>query len=139
MRRVKQGRRRRGIATVELAVCMPVIALLVVATIEACSMIFLKQSLSVAAYEGVRAAISAGGNASTVRSTCNQILKDRRVKDATITIAPEQFDTLNPGQYVDVTISAPCGSNNILPVKFYRGQTLSETASMMIEFSPSSP
>jgi len=132
-------RGRDGVATVELAVCLPVIVLLVIGTIEACSMIFLKQSLSVASYEGVRTAISAGAKAKDVRNTCNQILKDRRVKDAAITITPEQFDQLNPGQYVDVSISAPCGSNHILPIQFYRGKTLSAAASMMIEFRPVTP
>ena len=43
---------RRAVATVELAVCLPVLALLVLGSIEAASFIFLKQTLQVAAYEG---------------------------------------------------------------------------------------
>ena len=48
---------RRGVAAVEFAVCLPVIILLVFGAIEASSFIFLKQSLNVAAYEGIRESI----------------------------------------------------------------------------------
>jgi Flp pilus assembly protein TadG len=134
MIRTKHNRFRTGVAAAELAVCLPVVVLLVVATIEACSMVFLKQSLSVTAYEGVRTAIAAGATEDDVRKTCNQILTDRHVEGATITIQPRNIATLNPGEFIDVTVSAPCANNAVLPIKFYRGKTLSATASMMMEF-----
>ncbi len=43
-----QQRRRRGVAATEFAVCLPIIVLLVLGTIEACSLIFLKQTLAIA-------------------------------------------------------------------------------------------
>jgi Flp pilus assembly protein TadG len=124
---------RRGVAATELAVCLPVIVLLVIATLEACSMVFLKQSLAVAAYEGVRTAIATGKNATDVQNTCNQILKDRKIEGGTITITPANFTTLKAGEFVDVTVSAPCGKNTVVPNAFYRGKTLTANASMMIE------
>jgi len=48
---------RRAVAASELAVCLPILVLLVLAMIESCTMIFLKQSLTVSAYEGIRKAI----------------------------------------------------------------------------------
>src|SRR3954469_7084651 len=72
--------RKRGVAAAELAVCLPVIVLIVLATIESCSAMFLKQSLTVAAYEGVRTAIATGGSASKVQAICNSILQDRSVQ-----------------------------------------------------------
>lgn len=126
-------RKARGVAAAELAVCLPVIVLMVLATIEACSALFLKQSLTVAAYEGVRAAIAAGGSTTSVQAACNQILSDRKIKGATITIAPA-ISALTPGQFVDVTVSAPCSSNSLVPAAFYRGKTLSAKASMMMEY-----
>jgi hypothetical protein len=106
---------------------------MVVATIEACSMVFLKQSLTAAAYEGVRTALVEGATASDVRTTCDQILTDRRVQGATITITPTDIGSLDPGEYVDVTITAPCEQNTVVPNGFYRGKAMSATASMMIE------
>lgn len=126
--------RRRGVAAVEFAVCLPIIVLIVLSTIEACSMIFLKQTLAIAAYEGARTAIIPGATKADVEAACNQILADRDVSGATVTIKPTSFNTLPPGQFVDVTISAPCNANSIVRNKFYKGKTLSSTASMMIEF-----
>jgi Flp pilus assembly protein TadG len=133
MLRSNRKRNRLGVAAAELAVCLPIIVLLVVATIEACSMVFLKQSLTVAAYEGVRTAIMPNATEAQVKAACNQILADRRIDGGVVTIKPSNIAALNQGDYVDVTVTAPCGSNTIVPNTFYRGKTLSATASMMIE------
>src|SRR5262245_11435218 len=69
-RRARRG--IRGVAAAELAVCLPIVVLLVLATIEACSALFLKQSLTVAAYEGVRTAIEEGATSANVQTACNQ-------------------------------------------------------------------
>jgi Flp pilus assembly protein TadG len=123
----------RGVAATELAVCLPIIVLLVVATIEACGALFLKQSLTAAAYEGVRTALQQGATTTTVQAACNQILADRRIQGAKVTITPSNIAALNPGDFVDVTVSAPCAANSVVPTTFYRGRTLKAKASMMIE------
>jgi hypothetical protein len=105
----------------------------VVATIEACSALFLKQSLTVAAYEGVRTAIKDGTTSNNVQTACNQILADRRIQGANVTLQPSDITALNPGEFINVTVSAPCDSNSVVPTSFYRGRTLSATASMMVE------
>jgi hypothetical protein len=125
--------RRRGVAAAELAVCLPVVVLLVIATLEACSAIFLKQSLTCAAYEGVRTAIEEGATTANVQAACNQILSDRKIKGATIELSPSNIAALNPGDFIDVTVTAPCGPNSLVPAAFYRGRSLKATASMMIE------
>ncbi len=130
--RKKRSFARSGVAATELAVCLPVMVLILMATIESCSALFLKQSLTVAAYEGVRTAIEKGATATSVQTVCNNLLSDRRVKGSKITIAPA-LATLKPGDYVDVTVSAPCNSNSPVPTTFFRGRTLTAKASMMIE------
>ncbi len=132
-RRPIRGGKRRGVAAAELAVCLPVVVLLVIASIEACSALFLKQSLTVAAYEGVRTALEQGATTATVQASCDQILADRNIRGATVSIKPSNIASLNPGDFIDVTVSAPCASNSLVPTTFYRGRTLSATASMMIE------
>lgn len=127
-------RNARGVAATELAVCLPIIVLMVLATIEACSALFLKQSLTVASYEGVRAAIAAGATSTSIQTACNQILTDRKIKGATITITPSNISALKPGDFIDVTVSAPCSSNSLVPATFYRGKSLSAKASMMMEY-----
>lgn len=132
-RRSRRATTRRGVAATELAVCLPVVVLIVIATIEACSALFLKQSLTVAAYEGVRTALAERSTPSNVEATCQQILQDRKVQGATITISPKNITSLKPGDFIDVTVSAPCDENSVVPAAFYRGKTLSATASMMVE------
>ena len=128
-----RSRKVRGVAAAELAVCLPIVVLLVVATMEACSAVFLKQSLTVAAYEGVRTALVEGATASNVQTACNQVLSDRKIEGATVKVSPLDIAVLKPGEYVDVTVIAPCSENSVVPANFYRGRSLSATASMMIE------
>src|SRR3954454_24030456 len=89
--------KRPGVAAAELAVCLPIVVLLVVATVESCSALFLKQSLTVAAYEGVRKAIDKGATAATVQTVCNQVLTDRRVQGSAVTVNPTAISSLKPG------------------------------------------
>jgi Flp pilus assembly protein TadG len=124
---------RRGVAAAELAVCLPIVVLLVIATIEACSALFLKQSLTVAAYEGARTALEETATPALIQASCDQILADRKIKGALVTLKPANLTSLEPGDYIDVTVSAPCAANSLVPATFYRGRTLSATTSMMIE------
>ena len=124
---------RDGIAAVELAICLPVIVLLVLGLIETCTMTFLKQSLAVAAYEGAHTALKPDATAAEVRQTCQQILQDRRVKGASINISPSDLARLDEGEFFEVRISAPSDLHGVLPVRFFRGKTLTGSAEMMKE------
>ena len=132
-RRSATRRKTRGVAAAELAVCLPVVVLLVVASLESCSALFLKQSLTVAAYEGVRTAIEKGATAATVQTVCNNVLADRRIQGSQVTVNPANISSMKPGDYITVTVSAPCDSNSVVPTTFFRGRTLTATATMMIE------
>ena len=125
---------RRAVAASELAVCLPILVLLVLAMIESCTMIFLKQSLTVSAYEGIRKAIEPSATAAQIEAACNAVLADRRVNDAKITISPSNFQSIARGQYITVTVSAPAGKNSVIPGTFFSGRTLTGSATMMKEF-----
>jgi Flp pilus assembly protein TadG len=125
---------RRAVAASELAVCLPILVLLVLAMIESCTMIFLKQSLTVASYEGIRKAIEPAATAAQVEAACNAVLTDRRVKGATVKIAPANFQNAARGSYISVTVTAPAGKNSVIPGSFFAGRTLSGSATMMKEF-----
>ena len=127
------GRRKRGVAAAEFAVCLPVIVLLVLAMIESCTMIFLKQSCSIAAYEGARTALLENAAADDIRRTSQLVLTERRVKGGTVTISPRNFETLPIGEYIEVTVSAPADLNSVIPGNFFRGKSLTATATMMKE------
>lgn len=125
---------RAGVAAAEFAVCLPVIVLIVLATIEASTMVFLKQSLTVAAYEGARVAISLNATPTQVQQSAQQILTERRVQGGTITMTPSSLVGVNAGEYVEVEISAPATLNSVVPITFYRGRNLTAKATMMKEY-----
>lgn len=125
---------RRGVAASELAVCLPVLVLLVLGMIECCTMIFLKQSLTVSAYEGIRTSLEQGAVVADVQASCNDVLTDRRVQGGSVAVTPANWETLAPGQYVTVTVSAPADRNSVIPGSFFRGRTLTASATMMKEF-----
>jgi hypothetical protein len=87
----------------------------------------------VAAYEGARTALADRTIPGSVQAAVNQVLTDRKVKGGTVTITPANIANLKPGDFVDITVSAPCNSNSVVPTTFYRGRTLQAKASMMIE------
>ena len=124
---------RRGVAATELAVCMPVIVLIVLASMEACAMLFLQQSLSVAAYEGARVALSPGAGSSDVTTQCQQILKDREVNGATVSISPADVPGAAEGTWITVRATAPFARNSLAGGWLFGAKTLTADVQMMKE------
>jgi Flp pilus assembly protein TadG len=124
---------RCGVAATELAVCMPLLVLIVLATIEACAMLFLQQSLSVAAYEGARVGLSPGARASDVTSQCEQILDDREISGARVTVTPGDLPTAAEGTWISVQASAPFAENSLAGGWLFARHTLTATVQMMKE------
>ncbi len=129
----RSATKRRGIAAAELAVCLPVMVLLTLAMIETCTMIFLKQSLSVAAYEGAHAAIAPGTTTAQARAVADSILRDRRVNAATVEFFPRRLESVREGEFFEVRVSAPSDRNAVLPGRFFRGRTLTSSAKFVME------
>ena len=130
----KSDNARRGIAATELAVCLPLLLVLIIGTIEACSMVYLKQSLSVAAYEGVRVSVSPTGETAAVKTAANRILTARNVNSPTITVSPADFANQPPETWITVRVSAPANANSMISGLFYDTIAVDGTAAMMKEF-----
>ncbi|HEX2473592.1 MAG TPA: TadE family protein [Lacipirellulaceae bacterium] len=124
---------RRAAAAVELAICLPLLVLLVMASIEACTMIFLDHSLTIASYEGVRAGINYDGTNADVLARCNAIINSREIQGAQVTISPPNVANAQRGESIAVTVSAPCNLNMIIPPWFFDGRTLQATITMVKE------
>jgi len=124
---------RRAAAAAELAICLPLIVFLLLASLEACSMIFLDHSLTIASYEGVRVAINYDGTNTAVLARSNEIIADRGVEGSSIAISPANVSTANRGTPITITVSAPCDANALLPTWFYGGKTLTCSTTMVKE------
>jgi Flp pilus assembly protein TadG len=132
--RRKNKPNREGAVSVELAFVIPVLLLLIFGVIESCNLIYLKQSLTVAAYEGARAAVAEGSSVAVVNERSDQVLLDRRVKSSSITITPSNFTEANYGSYIAVEVTCPYSVNSIIPGWFFNSVSLKSRVRMMKEY-----
>lgn len=107
---------RQGIATVELALVLPVMLVLVLGTIEVCQRIFLRQSSLLVAYEGARLAARSITSSQDVIGRCNEMLQQRRVVGGTVEVIPANLLALAPGDLFTIRVTVPWGSNS--PTRF---------------------
>jgi len=134
LRRRRPVRHSRGAAVVEFAAIIPVLMLVLLGTIETCNMIFLQQSLEIAAYEAARVTIVPETDTADVETSATALLNGRRVNGAAITVTPNNFQNVPYGAFIRVDVSAPCNSNGALLPTFYGSKTLTGTVEMMKEF-----
>lgn len=132
-RQLIAARPRRGVAAAEFAVCLPVLVLVVFASIEACTMIFLKESLTVAAYEGSRVTFQPMATDADIIARCQEVLAERSVDGATVSVIPANITTVAAGDPIEIRVSAPCDLNAVMPVWFYGGTTMSGSSIVMSE------
>lgn len=105
-------RARRGTATVELAVCLPVLSLLVFGSMQACDMIYLKHGLTTAAYEGSLEASRPDATTASVQSRVEQVLTLRGVESGVCVItAADDIGQLAPGDDIRLVVRAPVAAN----------------------------
>ncbi|WP_261343496.1 TadE/TadG family type IV pilus assembly protein [Rubripirellula reticaptiva] len=124
---------RKAVAVVELAICMPILVLVLFATIEACVMLQLQHNLAITAYEGARIGIMPGTNATSVQTQCEMLLVDRDIAGYTITLDPPDPSTMDVGDALTVTVEADCVANTVLAAMFFDGKILSESVVMLAE------
>jgi TadE-like protein len=113
--RTTQARRvRKGAALVELAICLPLLVFLIGATIEACDLIFLRNTLATASYSGTLEISRPGCTEAGIRSQITQVLDAGGVKGYTITISGaggKSFSKTIKGDLVSIRASALSSSN----------------------------
>jgi Flp pilus assembly protein TadG len=125
---------RRGAAAAEAAICLPVLLLVALGAIQAASMIFAKQALTTAAYEGAREAIRVNATSTDVQAACQHILTERGIVDTNITIDPIDLANAAVGSYITVSVTAPSDSNSFLRGWYFGNRTLEGRSVMMKEF-----
>lgn len=126
-------RKRNGGAVVELAVCLPLLVLLTLGTIDACGLIFMKQSLKIAAYEASRVGLVSGASQENVQAQIDQILEPRNITDYTFTTEPADLASLVEGDFFRVIVSAPTSSNSLIGGSLFSANTFNESVEVMVE------
>lgn len=110
---VRQTRRRSGAASVEFAVCLPMIAALVFGVIEASNAVFLQQALTASAYEAGNVVSAIGGTSASGIVRANTVLAGLGIKSATIAVAPPVDANTPVGTTIVITCSAKLSGNSV--------------------------
>lgn len=121
---------RSGVAAVEFAVCLPAMMLLLVGTVETANAIFLKQSLTIVAYETAQIASSSGGTESAALTRAGELFTNFGVRDGTVAISPNVNANVKPKTIISVTVTAPVTSNSIGFSEWFAGRTAQSTVVM---------
>jgi len=132
LRSVRQRRHadRRGSVLTELAICLPVLTLLILGSIDIANTIHLKHSVTIAAYEAAQTSTCQGGTEAAGRSKGMAIFTDRSISNGTITFSPAITSNTAAGTYITVTASAPANNNTLGLTSYFRNSTLTVSVVM---------
>ena len=118
--RTKNVRWRRGTAVVELAICLPVLTLVIFGSIEACNVIFLKQTLIEAGYEGALVGSQTRATEAEIVQRVQNVLTARNIVGANVSVDGNgtNFNALRPGDLFTVHVDATVAGNIHVPIRF---------------------
>ena len=136
MFRIKKNQNRSGVAVTECALVAPMIIAFTLFTIEICTVMFLRESLTIAAYEGARVGIQRGNTNDMVTFRIEEFLDDRGIAyGATpVTFSNPGFDSALELEHVTTTVTVPSAGN--LPFGwFFTGSEVSAQVTMRKEFT----
>ncbi len=125
---------RGGVAVSECALCIPIIVVFTIFAIEVCGVIFLKEAVTIAAYEGARVGIQRGGTNANVEFRIQQFLDERGiVYDDPVTIQEPGFDDAADMEHVTTTVSVPI-DGNVFTGWIFGNSSLQASVTMRKEF-----
>jgi Flp pilus assembly protein TadG len=127
---------RRGAASVEFAVCLPVVLLIVFGTIEACSLLFLQQNLHLVAYETARVAAAPYQQTQDASAAGQQIMEQLELVDGTVVIEQAALPGVANVTTVTAVVTLPLAPNRLMPQWALPIQQLSARCGMVKEREP---
>ena len=136
-RRRLQAAQRKAVATVEFAICLPLLITLTLGTMDLCSLIFLQESVTIAAYEGARQGVGRGRTNADVTARITEFLDDRNIEYSgtnLVQYSNPDFTGAETLENVTVTVNVPAAGNLIIPLGMFDGLTVSSSVTMRKEY-----
>lgn len=122
----------------EAALLFPLIIILMMGTLEVCSGIYLKESLTICAFEGARAGVKRRSTAQDVENRLIEVLADRQIllpdDGSGITITPSDFSGLGELDPITVTLRVPTAGNSLYIFDSLVNRNVSASVTMVREF-----
>lgn len=100
-------RLRKGAAAVELAICLPMMVILTLGTLEATDLVFLRQRLVSAAFEAARTTTAPGATSAAGIAAGTTVLTQRGITGGSVTVSPTVTSKTATGTEVTATVVAP--------------------------------
>jgi len=122
---------RSGAACIEAAMTLPLLCVLVFASIEVANVIYLRQSLNIAAYEAAISATKPGVDTSTATTRCGEVLTGRGITNYTLTFTPQVDEDTPGGTEVQVDVTSPSSSLSIGPLWLFKNATIRARVKMV--------
>ena len=130
--RRRPGRSRDGVAVVEFAILLPVLITVVFGTIECCSMIRIRQRLSILAFESARIAVLPESTIEDVRNQCELLCNDDGLVGYDVEVVPAIGETLESGDWITATVTLPLQENTAVGSWFFPSNILTDSVSMQV-------
>ncbi len=134
-RRHQHGQTRSALAVVELAILLPILLTITFGTLEICNRLFLRQSASVAAYEGARLAARRTVTTAQVEARCLALLAGRNITGGQVIVTPGAggLATLPTGEELIVQVVIPIAGNTPVSYVFSPSGAVNASAYMLRE------
>jgi len=120
-----------GSVTVETAIVLPVLFMVMFASVDCARLNMIRNTAQNAAYEGARNAITPGAVASDATTVAQKILNGVGVKNYTITVSPTNITTST--DTVTVTITVPLKNNSWTAAAAKTNKNLVRSCTMTVE------
>lgn len=135
-RSFRSKRRRSGVATVEFAVVLPALLALTLGTMDLCSVMFLKESAVLAAYEGARRGVGRGRTNTDAVTRVQEFLDERNIsyRSDVCTVSSPGFGGADTLENVTVTVNIPTEGNLLIPSSLFGDLNVSASVTMRKEY-----
>ncbi|WP_235935202.1 TadE/TadG family type IV pilus assembly protein [Candidatus Laterigemmans baculatus] len=115
----------------ETAIALPLLLVLVFGAVELADGIFLKQALTVAAYEGAREVTRQKGTAAAGQRRIDEVLAARGITEYGYSVEPVATEETPRSTRLTVRLTAPVDSVSWSPLRLFTGKTIEKTVSMV--------
>lgn len=138
-RRAARCEKRRGVATVELAFCLPMLLATGLGMIEITNLVSGQARMQAAAYEAARLATrpttsnATAATSAQVQTYCQTLLTQLGINGANVTVTPSNLLTATPQTMVTVAVSAPWNQNSATSFLVPSSLNLTSQATLIIE------
>ena len=127
----KRNRIRTGALAVEMAICLPLLLMLLFGCYEMSRANMILHATESAAYEGARVGILPGATQEKITLATSQILRTMGISDFEVEVSPAVIQRDTP--VVEVTVRVPFAKNTLIPTMFIKDPTFRGVCSLTRE------